>query len=92
MVKRRSRVDIASEILSICNKGAGKTKIVYATNLNFKLVKDYLDLLLEEGLLRAIGVDERVVYVTTDKGPKFLRAYKKMKGLASGLLVPRSVG
>ena len=35
---KRTREEIVSKILDICQNGASKTKIVYQSNLNFRTV------------------------------------------------------
>lgn len=61
MQEKRSRDQIKAQILALCQEGTSKTRIVYQVNLNFKTVNEYLDLLLEKGLLEAIP-GERVMY------------------------------
>ena len=64
MPLRRSRDLIIAQILSLCQgDGAGKTRIVYQVNLNFKTANVHLDLLLKKGLLEAIPV-EPIMYKT----------------------------
>jgi predicted transcriptional regulator len=77
-LRRRGRLDIINDILSIATDGAGKTAIVYHANLNFNRADVYIDLLLREGLLDL--VDGPVVrYRTTEKGLEFLRAYRELR-------------
>lgn len=81
---RRGRIDIVGEILSVAAEGVGKTAIVYHANLNFNIADKYLDLLTREGLISVI--DGPVVrYKTTEKGHKFIRAYKIMKKMVEGI-------
>jgi predicted transcriptional regulator len=54
-MKRRDRVQIIISILNTCTRGANKTKIVYAANLNFRSVKPYLNLLEDRGLITTIS-------------------------------------
>ena len=62
---KRTETAIFREILSLCSKGpAGKTKIVYGANLNFKIANDYLGTLLK---LKAIEQDG-TKYTITEKG------------------------
>jgi len=71
-MKRRNNVDIVADILRVAMGGAKKTWIVYRANLNFKIVKDYLSELIEQGLLAA---SEGSLYRTTERGREFLRQY-----------------
>ena len=81
MKRKRSRIGITSDILSVGVRGAGKTAIVYSTNLNFVRGEKYLDFLLKEGLMRA-SRHSAVKYKTTKKGLDFLRAYEDLKEIA----------
>jgi len=51
MVKslRRNDLDICADILKVAKTGAKKTQIVYQANLNFKIVKKYLQRLIATG-------------------------------------------
>ena len=69
---RRNNLDISAEILQVAQEGAKKTHIVYKANLNFLIVKKYLNNLIEEGLLSKN--DTR--YYTTDKGRDFIKSYQ----------------
>jgi len=81
MASRRSKDQIVSRILSVCEgKGAGKTRIVYASNLNFHNAKEYLDLLIKNGLLKA-GHENPALYKTTQKGTKLLKHHKAIEEL-----------
>jgi len=75
MMRRRNNLDIMAEILEIARLGAKKTWIVYRANLNFKLVKEYLDELMEKRLLDSDGA----IYQTTDQGLEFLEEYRNFK-------------
>jgi predicted transcriptional regulator len=83
---RRNRLDIIADILNAAKKGLRKTRIVYSTNLNFKLANKYLPLLTENGLLEVIDRD----YITTSQGIEFLENYSKIQ--ASVISRPYNVG
>ena len=72
---RRNRLDIIADILNAAKMGLRKTRIVYSTNLNFKLANKYLPLLTENGLLEVIDRD----YITTSQGIEFLENYSKIQ-------------
>jgi predicted transcriptional regulator len=75
-VRYRSRADIISEILKIADNGTSKTKIMYGAYLSYVQLKDYMKVLLENGLL---AYDERKLqYRTTEKGRMFLKTYDKV--------------
>ena len=69
---RRSNVDIIANILKVAKNGAKKTHIVYKANLNFKILKEYLDELVE---LNLISTDLDGNIKTTDKGIQYLNYY-----------------
>jgi predicted transcriptional regulator len=50
-MKYRSRTDIVSQILEAANGGATKTKIMYKAYLSYAQLKEYLSVLVENGLL-----------------------------------------
>ena len=80
---RRSRDQIMAQILALCQgDGAGKTRIVYQVNLNFKTANVHLDLLLKKGLLEAIP-GEPIMYKTTPKGEKALESLKEIEAIYS---------
>ncbi len=70
----RSRIDIIIDILDVARAGANKTKIVYKTNLNFKLADKYLDLLQKRGLVE----NKLDKYITTEKGKILLERAREI--------------
>ncbi len=65
---KRGQLEILADILVFCNKEKVKTKIMYANNLNYVTLQNYLKLLTSRGLL----VLENGKYVTTEKGFVFI--------------------
>ena len=79
MRPRRTKDQIVSRILSICEgEGAGKTRIVYASNLNFQKTKEYLDLLIKNGLIESEHEDA-ALYRTTPRGIELLKHLKAIE-------------
>jgi predicted transcriptional regulator len=72
---RRSKTDIAADILRVAMNGAKKTHIVYEVNLNFNIAREYLEMLKEKELIR----HENGFFVTTDKGKVFQEIAKELK-------------
>lgn len=70
---------IVSQILEICEDGAGKTKIVYQANLNSTKVTQYLANLIRSGLIAEIPQGSRVMYRTTFKGMEFRKRYEQLQ-------------
>lgn len=79
LTMRRSRVDIIIDILDVAREGVNKTSLVYKTNLNFKLIDEFLNLLQEYGLMEnKLDVDAKIKYITTEKGKTFLKKTKEI--------------
>jgi len=73
---RRNDLDICADILKVSKAGAKKTHIVYRANLNFRIVKKYLNRLINNGFL--IDGSNSGIYVTTGKGSDFLEQYARL--------------
>jgi predicted transcriptional regulator len=75
-MKYRSRTDIVGLILEAANgEGATKTKIMYKAFLSYAQLKEYLGILLENGLLEYEG--ETHSFRTTQKGLHLLQMYNQ---------------
>ena len=74
-MKYRSRTDIIVAMLTTAKKtdGANKTRIMYESYLSFVQLKEYLALLLENGMLEETQDGK---YRTTEKGLKMIKAYQ----------------
>ncbi len=70
----RQRVEIMTDILTLCTTPTKKTHIMYRTNLSYTQLKNYLLLLTSQGLLRSNSGE----YAATDKGLRFLDAFARM--------------
>ncbi len=84
MRARRSKDQIVVEILSMCENGENITRIVYRTNTSFVIIKDYLSILMNSGLLECIEGSPRI-YKATKKGldmrDRLEGLHKQMEGL-----------
>jgi predicted transcriptional regulator len=78
MSRKRSNLEISAEILTIALDGAKKSHIVYQANLNFSIIKDYLNDLSRAGLL-SHPTHGSTLYTTTDKGIAFINYMDGMK-------------
>lgn len=74
-IKRRSRTDIAVDILRVAMKGAKKSHIVCEANVNFNIASEYLEMLNENELIRR----ENGLFITTEKGRFFHEKAKELK-------------
>ena len=72
---RRSKNEVAVDILRVAMKGATKTHIIYETKLNFKIAQKYLEILKEKELIR----QENKLFITTNKGKTFQEIAKEIK-------------
>jgi len=78
-VNRRTDDLIASQILGICENGAGKTKIIYQANLNSTTTKYYLKNLMKNGLITEISFGSRIIYKTTFKGSELKDKHMRLQ-------------
>jgi predicted transcriptional regulator len=78
-MKYRSRTDIVGLILEAANGGATKTKIMYKAFLSYAQLKEYLAVLIENGLIEY--EDVRQLYRTTEKGLHLLQIYNQVDEL-----------
>ena len=99
-MKYRSRIQIAAEILesitSIASTSAdnGKvtsTKIMYKAFLSYTQLKEYLDLLLRNDLIRY--QESKGTFMITDKGMHLLELYNQLNKFISAkeIIVPSHV-
>ena len=88
-MKYRSRTEIVSNILVAANGGATKTKIMYKAFLSYAQLKEYLTVLLQNGLLEYEG--ENTVFKTTSKGIKFLAIYDQLDVLSPSPTSPATI-
>jgi predicted transcriptional regulator len=84
-MRYRSRTDIVAQILEAANGGsddgggggATQAKIMYKAFLPYAQLKEYLTLMVENGLLK---YDQREqIYKTTEKSNRFLRLYNQIE-------------
>jgi predicted transcriptional regulator len=83
-MKNRGRTELASNILEAANGGATKTKIMYKAFLSYAQLKEYLAILIQNGLMTH---DVKGIYRTTSKGIRFIETSQQL----GGLLVPTSL-
>jgi predicted transcriptional regulator len=80
----RGWLEIIEFILLMCENGARKTHVMYRCNLNSKQINQYLEFLLDSGMLEIIQErpsSKRYIYKTTDLGKKFIAHYKQLAAL-----------
>jgi predicted transcriptional regulator len=80
----RGWLEIIEFILLMCENGARKTHVMYRCNLNSKQINQYLEFLLDSGMLEILQErpnSKRYIYKTTDLGKKFITHYKQLAAL-----------
>jgi predicted transcriptional regulator len=75
-MKHRNRIEIMNEILEAANGGTTRTQIMYKAFLSFIQLREFLTVLTERDLLRYDR--ETQTFKTTEKGLRFLDAYKQL--------------
>jgi predicted transcriptional regulator len=81
MGKKRFKDQILTEVLEACQgNGGSKTRIVYASEMNFETIKPYLALLIESGLLE-ISNNSPLIYKMTNKGERALQCLREIEEL-----------
>lgn len=79
MGSKRDRVEIMAEILGLCSKPRTKTRVMYGTNLSWKMLQHYLSCMQEHGLLELENNSTK--YVTTERGQDFVEKWSELKAL-----------
>ena len=74
--KRRDRLFIMAEMLTIAKDGCLKTQIMYRANLSFAQLNEYLSFLSKMDLLKVQKENNKNIYRTTTKGERYLEKYK----------------
>jgi predicted transcriptional regulator len=79
--KRRNRLYIIADILTLAKEGSLKTKIMYGANLSFAQLNEYLSFLIKLQLLKIHDENGKQVYRTTTKGCEYIEKYKDISSL-----------
>lgn len=79
--EHRTHLDIIASILDACHYGTTKTHVMYRSNLCFKQLKQYMDLLLKANLLLIESDRPFVVFRVSGKGVHFLKAYHSLMNM-----------
>jgi len=76
--RRRTRYDLAANIIEAALKPARPTDIAYRSFLNFSLVDRYLEYLIAVGLIQK---HKDSLYEATKSGLEYLETYRRIKHL-----------
>ena len=85
LMAKRNSLEIMTEILVLCKQPQTKTRVMYRTNLSWRMLQKYLSQLQSRGLLEVHH--SLTKYATTQKGLKFV---EKWRELAELLTLPRA--
>ncbi|NIR87535.1 hypothetical protein GWO13_08265 [Candidatus Bathyarchaeota archaeon] len=77
----RDSFEIIAEILSLCKEPQTKTRVMYGTNLSYKMLQRHLSKLQSQGFLEVHH--SLTKYVTTQKGLDFLQRWKELQEILS---------
>jgi predicted transcriptional regulator len=78
MKKKRERIDVIFDILTTVQskKMIGPTRLLQMSNLSPKMFRDYIDELVESGLLTETVEKGKKYFLLNDKSYIFLEKYK----------------
>ena len=82
--KNRNRMEIVANLLDIAKTATLKTHLMYKANLSYVMVNEYLDYLIDAGLImeRPEPDTNAKLFETTEKGMKYLEIYASLQNLA----------
>ena len=76
---KRSEEEILAQILRSAKKEVNKTHLLYSTNISYSNFVKYFNFLLEKDFIQVKqGNPTGKVYITTEKGEKFLESIHSM--------------
>jgi predicted transcriptional regulator len=88
-LKYRTREKIVAEILLSALESSKKTTVMYRSKLTLPQLREYLPLLVEEGLLEF--TKETKLYKTTPKGVHAMKVLQHMNALSGWLLTDKQI-
>jgi predicted transcriptional regulator len=94
---RRSKVEIMIDILKCANKPIRPTRLMYASNISWKVLQWYLSTLIQEQYLEEIMLKkwnnlsaDRYAFVITPKGQAFVDAFKTLNSKFISSVIPKN--
>ncbi|MBI2852172.1 MAG: hypothetical protein HYX84_03600 [Chloroflexi bacterium] len=76
---RRSNIQIIADILRTGENGAGKTKLMYSSNMSYSQTQRYLTFLLNQGFIHRLHPGElKATYCATEAGLRLLRSIENV--------------
>ncbi|TAL47399.1 hypothetical protein EPN87_03035 [archaeon] len=90
MSERRSKAHVLIDILKVIrdNGRAKPTHILYKANLSHKLMKQYLEMLMQNEFIETVDSQGHVNYKITKKGLKFIEEFKKIEKFSEAFGLP----
>ena len=79
--KRRDKIIIMAEIISLAKKGISKTHIMFKANLSFSQLNQYIEFLSNANLLEKTTMNGKTVYRATPKGLDFYQSEQQVIAL-----------
>ena len=71
--RKRTRYEIIHDLLAQCENGAKKTWLMYRANLSYELTNNYINKLVEKGLI----TQKDDLYYITEKGQKLMQLLRQ---------------
>jgi predicted transcriptional regulator len=81
-MSRRTNFEIMAEIIEFCRQPRSRTRIMYAMNLSFTAMRNYVSALETMAFLEVHHSKPK--YQTTQRGIMFLKKWKEMNELMNG--------
>ncbi len=81
LMAKRIGLEIMAEILILCKQPQTKTRVMYRTNLSWRMLQKYLSQLQSRELLEIHH--SLTKYITTRKGLKFVEKWRELVDLLS---------
>ena len=87
MAKKRTRLEVIRDILSVIKDRSGKIKpthILYKSNLSHDMMEGYLNELIEKDFISEQRNAEGKRYSINEKGLRFLEKYRQIAEFSEG--------
>ena len=82
MDKKRNRLEVIRDILSVINARSGRIKpthILYKSNLSHIMMNQYLEELIQKNFIKRVNLKKGKSYEITEKGKAYLSQYSLIK-------------
>ena len=82
IVKMRGKLEVIADILRSFQEKEGKIKpthLLYKSNLSHAKLKEYIDMLMEKGMIGEQSVKGRKMFFIKEQGYKFLSEFERIK-------------